>query len=126
MSDFIEQMHGQSLQIDIKTLPMMHLGKISTLNTPCLLFAQTGPIEQSVRKKHTALKSFYSGDYLILGFKHIITSNDASSKFNLIASSPKIEVDDEEKNMSLTGDEWEVVVSGEDKEKQQEFKGGDG
>ena len=96
MSDFIEAMNSNALQIDITTLPMMQVSNMAHLNSPCLLFAQTGEIEQTVRKKKTAMKAFYSGDYLIMGFKHQINGKGASSSFNLIKVTPNVDTAPEE------------------------------
>jgi len=89
MTDMMENMYRQALQMSIKTLPLFHVSNIHHMSSPCIVFAQDAPIKQSVDAEKTLLNSFFSGLYKIMGFKHIINTSTATSEFNLVKNAPK-------------------------------------
>lgn len=96
LTDFMEDMYRKALQMTIKTLPVFHIGRVSTMGSPCILIAQDTPIKQSRKEKRKLINSFYSGLYKIMGFKHTIDSGSAQSEFKLVKNAPKFgEVADE-------------------------------
>lgn len=97
MANFNEQMYRNSMRMSIETLPMFHVSKhMGTLNSPCLVFAQDQSVSQTLQPKRSALNSFYSGEYSILGFSHKIDDSGATSSFTLVKSIPNILLQAEE------------------------------
>ena len=96
MTDMAEDLYRKATRMDIHTLPMFHISELHNgIHNPCLLFAQDQDISQSVKPKGTALSQFYSGLYKIIGYSHRITSSDVSSKFALVKTPTRLEIDDE-------------------------------
>jgi hypothetical protein len=91
MTDFTEKLYRDALSINIKTLPLFHVSNVSHLSSPCIVFAQDAPIKQSVDAESTLLNSFFSGLYMIMGFKHTINTSTATSEFSLTKNAPKFE-----------------------------------
>ena len=89
MTDMMENMYRQALQMSIKTLPLFHVSNIHHISSPCIVFAQDAGIKQSVQGERTLLNSFFSGLYKVMGFKHIINTSTVSSEFSLVKNAPK-------------------------------------
>jgi hypothetical protein len=89
MTDMMENMYRQALQMSIKTLPLFHVSNIHHISSPCIVFAQDAGIKQSVQGERTLLNSFFSGLYRIMGFKHTINTSTVSSEFSLVKNAPK-------------------------------------
>jgi len=86
MAEFSERMYRDSLQMSITTLPSFRFGTGKMLMSPCILFAQDAPIlqTQSEMPETTLLNTFMSGWYTITSFTHKISSQGASSEFELV------------------------------------------
>ena len=85
LTDFMEEMYRNALQMSVKTLPLFHLSNYSTISKgSCLLFAQDTPILQGIQTKRSNINNFYSGYYAIIGFKHTISSGASESEFKLV------------------------------------------
>jgi hypothetical protein len=88
LADQAEDLYRKALQMSITTLPTFHISKTSSVNTPCIVFAQDQPISQVIREKRTLMNRFFSGLYKIMGFKHSITSSAVTSEFSLVKNAP--------------------------------------
>ena len=84
MSDFVEKMTRESFGINITTIPYFHVSDNYKFNSPCLLYSENTPIKQSRHVARSKLDSFLSGQYDILGWRHIITTKTATSEFGLV------------------------------------------
>jgi len=96
MTDMMENMYRQALQMSIKTLPLFHVSNVHHLSSPCIIFAQDAPIKQSVDVERTLLNSFFSGLYSIMGFKHTINTSITTSEFSLVKNAPKFKDNEKE------------------------------
>jgi hypothetical protein len=76
-------LYRQALQLSINTLPSFHLCGFNPLKRPILLIASDRPIKQTSPPDQSILDTFFSGLYLIRGYKHTIASGKASSEFHL-------------------------------------------
>ena len=76
----------------VKTLPLFQLSSMKrTINKPCFVYALE-PRFQGVKRDPNAFKDngtikglapFYTGQYVITGFKHTISGNSAHSEFKI-------------------------------------------
>jgi hypothetical protein len=92
LADQAEDLYRKALQMSITTLPTFHISRTSSINTPCIVFAQDQPISQVIREKRTLMNRFFSGLYKIMGFKHSITSSAATSEFSLVKNATNYNV----------------------------------
>lgn len=76
---------------NIKTLPMFHLSTHYTINKSCLASLKSvrkvspSPLGlDGKREEENDVADYLSGMYRVLGFQHVITSNDAYSEFSLV------------------------------------------
>lgn len=84
MTDFLRDMYDESLGLSITTIPFFHISNPWHLRSPAIVYMQGTQIIQSNNKTSSnMLSSYLSGEYLIFGFRHTITSNDAYSEFAL-------------------------------------------
>jgi hypothetical protein len=83
VADMSEQLYRKAITLTIQTLPAFYHSGIVTMRTPILLLASDRPIKQTSPPDQSLLDTFYSGLYLINGFKHSISSGKASSEFHL-------------------------------------------
>ena len=97
MTDFMENMYREALNINIKTLPTFHISNMHNISDPCIVFAQDVPITQSVKPPRNLMNKFYSGLYKIMGYKHIITTSSAQSEFKLVKNNTKYSSEEEKK-----------------------------
>lgn len=86
MVDMAEQLYRQALQLEVTTLPMFHLSNANTIGKTALLLAQDVPIKQGRTPKNTLLNKFYSGFYIITGFRHTISGSKAETTLSLTKS----------------------------------------
>lgn len=87
--DFANKMFRQQYSLNIKTLPTFYLSTMgSTVQAPCIVFAQDKDIRQTRTKKRTVLNRFFSGQYKIMGFKHSISTGTCHSEFVLTKNAP--------------------------------------
>ena len=96
MTDLAEDIYRTSLTMSIKTLPIFHISNIHHMNSPCIVFAQDAPIKQSLDTERTLLNSFFSGLYLVVGFKHTISTKSATSEFSLVKNDANFSVKNKE------------------------------
>ena len=96
LADFSEDLYRKALQMNITTLPTFHISRLSSVSSPCIVFAQDQPIKQSQRGKRKLLNKFFSGLYKIMGFKHTITTSAATSEFKLVKNAPKFKPESED------------------------------
>jgi hypothetical protein len=89
ITDLAEDMYRNALTMVIKTLPMFQISNIHNIASPCLVFAQEAPIKQSIPKERSTLDHFYSGFYMVMGYRHTINTTTASSEFMIVKSDPK-------------------------------------
>tara|TARA_R100000951_G_scaffold17200_1_gene13712 strand:- start:1110 stop:3845 length:2736 start_codon:yes stop_codon:yes gene_type:complete len=97
MASMAEGMYRDAHSMDITTLPIFHLTSVATINNDCILFAQDTAIMQSQEPKRSAMNSFFSGLYRIMGFRHTINSTTAKSEFQLVKNAVKYDIPEEEK-----------------------------
>ncbi len=95
LSDVIHYLYRKALQINITTLPLFYVSKISDFNSPCIVFAQDQPITQNIRQERSGINTFFSGVYKILGFKHVITTSEAKSQFYLAKNDPDFKAEED-------------------------------
>ena len=90
VANFAKQLYKLAIGVHIKTVPSFMLSSHwLTLSSPAILFAQDAPIMQQKKPTRTQLNSFMSGGYLIMGFKHKISSkSSAVSEFDLVKIRP--------------------------------------
>lgn len=68
-----------SVEMSVKTLPYFHLSELRTINKPALFFSKRiSPINNSIDQF-----DFFSGEYRITGFRHVITTSECYSEFML-------------------------------------------
>jgi len=97
MASMAEGMYREAHSMNITTLPIFHLTSVATINNDCILFAQDTAIMQSQEPKRSAMNSFFSGLYRIMGFRHTINSTTAKSEFQLVKNAVKYDIPEEEK-----------------------------
>jgi hypothetical protein len=69
-----------SSEISLKTLPFFHLSNYSDINKKCLFFSKRLSI---AGRDLPVVFDFFSGEYMITGFKHVITTSECYSEFLL-------------------------------------------
>lgn len=86
MTEMLYDLYRKSTDITIKTLPTFNISRASdVINNFCILFAQDSPIMQENTLPRSGLNSFFSGEFEIVGFRHVIDSvSGAYSEFNLV------------------------------------------
>jgi len=117
LASFLEDMMKRAHQMNITTLPMCHLSKITTLMINCIVIAEDVPITQQIRPERGTLNNFFSGGYRITGFKHTINSREASSTFQLHRNWRKPPLPESEDIFDLGGqsaDEYAESLAGYD------------
>jgi hypothetical protein len=77
----LRQMAKYIVSVNIKTLPFFN--NIDSFNRPCFLFGLSNFIVGSDLRKVRA-PSFFTNNYTIISYKHVITAVDAYSEFSLI------------------------------------------
>ena len=83
LNDMAVQMYQKALMLEITTLPSFHLSNTWDIQSPCLLFAQDNNISQTHNPDRTLMNKFFSGQYKILGFTHMISPSKSESRFSL-------------------------------------------
>lgn len=87
--DFANQMFRKTFSLTLRTLPVFHLSNLgTTLQSPCIVFAQDQDIRQTISPNRSLLNKFYSGQYVIQGFKHTINMGTCQSEFVLTKNAP--------------------------------------
>ena len=71
------------VQVSIKTLPFFYLSNYRVIGQPSLLYSKKVNISNYVNQ---SIFDFFSGNYTILGFKHVITTKECYSEFILTKS----------------------------------------
>jgi len=89
LTEFMDGVYRDALQMTIKTLPLFHLSAQHTMGRPCIVFAQDAAVEQSNPPDRSLINSFFSGEYKIMGFTHTITAGASQSEFKLIKNVAK-------------------------------------
>lgn len=73
----------------ITTIPMFHLSNIrTTMNRPCILSCIEPRFNQTSNKLDLQ-RTWFSGRYTIIGFKHTITTSTAESEFFIMKGAPE-------------------------------------
>ena len=97
MASMAEHMYREAHTMNITTLPIFHLARVSVVDMECILFAQDTAIMQSKEPKRSAMNSFFSGLYRIMGYRHTINATTAKSEFQLTKNAVKYDIPEEEK-----------------------------
>ena len=97
MASMAENMYREAHSMNITTLPIFHLARVSVVDMECILFAQDTAIMQSKEPKRSAMNSFFSGLYRIMGYRHTINATTAKSEFQLTKNAVKYDIPEEEK-----------------------------
>ena len=100
---FFDSLADQVYQVTVKGLPFFLKSSISSINSKAFLDVKEPIVAGSKEPSLLKDSSFYSGDYLIIGYRHKINSSTMFSEFklvkyqgilNIIKSSPAIEKDE--------------------------------
>ena len=83
VADFSERLYRQTLRLKLTSLPNFQESSFRIMRKPVLLLASDRPIKQSSPPDQSLLDTFFTGLYLITGYKHTISSGKAISEFNL-------------------------------------------
>jgi len=75
-----EYQHRYAVNLTLKTLPFFNLTDTRTLNKPCIFYSK----RISVLNNDSVSFDFFSGEYRIVGFKHVINTQECYSEFMLI------------------------------------------
>jgi hypothetical protein len=86
LSELFFDLYQKCTDVTIKTLPTFHISRTSDIvSTHCLLLAQDVPILTTNKPERSPLNTFMTGQYKIVGFRHIIDSTQGLySEFNLV------------------------------------------
>ena len=68
----------------IRTIPYFQLSDNLMLNSPCQITINKTPNLDNYPIDPEDTESFFSGRYIIIGFRHIISSNDVYSEFDVL------------------------------------------
>lgn len=87
----IQYMEKASLVVKIKTLPFLHLSGYKVLGMPAILISKKQNLitpsnnlsYQENIEDNKSIIDFYSGTYVILGWRHVINLTEAYSEFSL-------------------------------------------
>ena len=97
-------MANLSLTARVRVPPLFQLASdYRSINRPCVLYARSSLFAKGESDNNTEGKTkieWFSGSYMMLGFKNVITETDAYSEFYLVRnvqSSKKTEEEEEEK-----------------------------
>lgn len=93
-SNFVKELNDQGVQGHymagtIKTVPYFQLSDNMMLNAPCHIIINKTPNLDNYPIDTENTEAFFSGDYIITGFRHVITPADAFSEFDLMRISIK-------------------------------------
>tara|TARA_R110001583_G_scaffold48922_6_gene153247 strand:+ start:997 stop:3024 length:2028 start_codon:yes stop_codon:yes gene_type:complete len=93
-SSFIKELSDNGLQGNymagsIKTVPYFQLSDNFVLGMPCHIVINKTPNLDNYPIDPEDTKAFFSGKYIILGFRHIITTTEAFSEFEVMRISIK-------------------------------------
>jgi hypothetical protein len=84
MNSILSRVHEyskrNSIELSIKTLPFFHLSDMRTLNTLAIFYSKR---IISTGTELTEALDFFSGNYTIVGFRHVITTSECYSEFML-------------------------------------------
>lgn len=69
-----------SVELSIKTLPFFHLSNFDTLSRRCTFLSKKNTL---IGTNSKPLFDFFSGEYIITGFRHVITTSECYSEFLL-------------------------------------------
>lgn len=69
-----------AVELSIKTLPFFHLSNFDTISRKCTFLSKRNTIFGG---KPTNVFDYFSGEYLITGFRHVITTSECYSEFLL-------------------------------------------
>jgi hypothetical protein len=79
LSRITEYVKRFAVEMTIKTLPFFNLSELRTINKPALFFSKRiSPLNTPVDQF-----DFFSGEYRITGFRHVITTSECFSEFML-------------------------------------------
>ena len=102
-TDFANQMFRKTYSLNIKTLPTFYLSTMALgVQAPCIVFAQDVDIRKTNPTDRTLMNRFFSGQYKIQGFKHVISTSTAHSEFVLTKNAPdfnKMKKKEEQENV---------------------------
>ena len=69
-----------SLNLTIKTLPFFNLTDARTMNKPCIFYSKRVSL---MGVDPVDVMDFFTGEYRIVGFRHVITTSECYSEFSL-------------------------------------------
>lgn len=114
-ADRLRKMAKYIVSVNIKTLPFFN--NIDSFNRPCFLFGLSNFVVGSDLKKVWS-PSFFTNNYTIIGYKHVITAADAYSEFSLIGDANSFGSINTKGGMAgLFGIELEKVVKQREEDK---------
>ena len=88
-TDMKQRVMEQPMVGSITTIPMFHLSNIrTTMNRPCILSCIEPRFNQTSNKLDLQ-RTWFSGRYTIIGFKHTITTSTAESEFFIMKGAPE-------------------------------------
>lgn len=86
------EMLKQSFKLSIRTLPFFYLSDIYTIGRPAFFYSKRTSISTNKNNLNSdSVLDFYSGQYIIDAFKHVISANECHSEFTMIKTIDAIE-----------------------------------
>ena len=88
-ANFVKDLNDKGVQGNymagtIRTIPYFQLSDNLMLNSPCQITINKTPNLDNYPIDPEDTESFFSGRYIIIGFRHIISSNDVYSEFDVL------------------------------------------
>lgn len=81
-----------SINLNIKALPFFHISHTFSINKPALVLSKKlttiGLNQTSPTTGNSNIYDYFSGLYRIFGFRHVISTNECYSEFNLVKNIP--------------------------------------
>jgi hypothetical protein len=88
-ANFIKELNDKAIQGSymagtIRTVPYFQLSDNMMLNSPCKIVINKTPNLDNYPMDPEDREAFLSGNYIIIGFRHTVTSTDAYSEFDVL------------------------------------------
>lgn len=81
LAKLLEYQHRYAAELTLKTLPFFHLSDARTINKPAIFYSKR---IATMNNDAPVNFDFFSGEWRIVGFKHIINTQECYSEFILI------------------------------------------
>jgi len=80
----LDQLAGYAFEVNIETLPMFYLNGLSVYSKDCLFIMEDREVVGAVKRKvDFGRDSAFSGRFVVMGYKHVITPRQVYSEFSL-------------------------------------------